>query len=76
MIFSQKNTLNDDISGIFKKDDIHPRKYGIFSNRKIKDDKKVYFNKKVPMILCTLMENFIGVFIYCFPMKKNRKLNI
>ena len=31
--------------------------------------------ERVPMILCTFMETFIGVFIYCFPMKKTRKLN-
>ena len=29
IIFSQKNTLKGDISGITEKDDIHPRKYGI-----------------------------------------------
>ena len=40
-----KNTLKDDISGIIEKDDIHPGKYGIFSDRKIKDDKKVYSAK-------------------------------
>ena len=28
-IFSQKNTLKGDISGITELDDIHPRKYGI-----------------------------------------------
>ena len=27
---------------IIEKDDIHPRKYGISSDRIIKDDKKVY----------------------------------
>ena len=37
-----KNTLKDDISGIIEKDDTHPRKYGISSDRKIKDDKNVY----------------------------------
>ena len=42
-----KNTLKDDIPGIIEKDDIHLRKYGIFSDRKIKDDKKFYFCKKV-----------------------------
>ena len=63
-----------------RKDGIHPRKYDISSDRKIKDDKKVYFYKKVSMILCTFMEIFIGVFKYCFfnkkKTKKNRKLNI
>ena len=42
-IFSRKNTLKDDISGIMEIDDIHPRKYGTPSDRKIKDYKKVYF---------------------------------
>ena len=37
MIFSRKNTLKDDISGITGKSDIHPRKYGISSYREIKD---------------------------------------
>ena len=54
-IFSHKNKLKDGISSIFEKDNIRPRKYGISSDRKIKDDKKVYFYKKVPMILCTFM---------------------
>ena len=34
-----KNSLKDDIVGIIEKDDIHPRKHGISSDRKIKDDK-------------------------------------
>ena len=65
------NTLKDDISGIIEKDYIYPRKYGISSDRKIKDDKKVYFYEKVPMIFITFMENLIGAFIYCFPIKKS-----
>ena len=74
MIFSQKTTLKEKISGIIEKDHIHPRKYGISSDEKIKDDKTVYFYKKVPMILCTFIESFIGVFVCCFLMKKYRKL--
>ena len=35
----KENALKDDIS--VEKDDIHPRKYGISSDRKIEDDKKV-----------------------------------
>ena len=46
MIFSQKNILKDNISSITEKDDNYPRNYGTFSDRKIKDDKKVYFYKK------------------------------
>ena len=63
----------DDIFGVTKKYDIHPRKYGISSDREIKDDKKVNFYNKIPITLCTLMETVIGVFIYCFPMKKKQK---
>ena len=37
MIFSQKSTLKDGISGIIEKDNIHPRKQGISFDRKIKD---------------------------------------
>ena len=38
MIFSRKNTLKDDISGIIEKDDIYPRKY-IFTDGKLKEDR-------------------------------------
>ena len=72
MIFSWKSTIKDDISDIIEKD-VHPRKYCISSDRKIEDDKKVYFYKKVPVVLCTFKGTFIGV--YCFPMKKTRELN-
>ena len=58
-ILLSKNTLKDDISGIIQKDDIHPRKYGISSDRKIKDDKKVCFHKKVPMIFCTFLWRYL-----------------
>ena len=37
-----KNALKDGNSGITEKVDVHPRKYGISSDRKIKDGKKVY----------------------------------
>ena len=30
----------------------------------------------IVVIPCTIIETFIGVFIYWFPMTKNRKLNI
>ena len=44
MDFSQNNTTESDISGIIEKDNIFILwKYGISSDRKIKDDKKVYF---------------------------------
>ena len=49
MVFSRKNTLKYDISGIVEKDYIHPRKYGISSERKIKDDKISFFHKKFPI---------------------------
>ena len=41
MIFSRETHLYG-ISGMVEKDDIYPRKYGISSDRNIKDDKKVY----------------------------------
>ena len=46
MIFSRKITHDDDISCIIEKDDVHPKKYCISSDRKIKDDKKAYLNEK------------------------------
>lgn len=46
MIFSDKNTLKDVISGTIEKDNIHPRKHGISSDRKTKNDKKFTFIKK------------------------------
>ena len=42
-----KNTLNDDISGLIEKGDIHPTKYGVSFGRKITDDEKVYSVKYV-----------------------------
>ena len=45
MIFSRKNALKDGISIITENNDIHSRKYGISLDRKVKDDKKVYFMK-------------------------------
>ena len=63
MTFSKKSTFKDDISHIIEKDDIHPRKFGISVDRKLKDDKKDCFYKKVSMILCTFMKTLIGVFI-------------
>ena len=74
MILSYK----DEISGIIEKDDVHPRKYSVSSCRKIKDDKKVDFYKKVPMIFCTFMETFMCISYIAFQCKKSktRKLNI
>ena len=70
MIFSRKNTLKDDISSIIEKDNIHPKKYGMSFDRKIDNDKKVYFYKNVPMIFCTFMQTFLGIFKYRFSKKK------
>ena len=72
-MFPRKNALEDDISSIIEKDDIHPGKYGISSDRKIKDDNKVYLCKKVPVILCTFTEEFIGIFICMLSNKKTRE---
>ena len=54
------------------KDDLLRKKYTsvISSDRKVKDDKKYFFHKRVVMILRTFMENFIGVFIHCFAIRK------
>ena len=37
-----KNAHKDDISGIIEKDNIHPRRHGISSDKRTNDDKKVY----------------------------------
>ena len=42
-----KNTLKMTVSDITERDYIHPRKYGISSDTKIKDNKKVYSVKYV-----------------------------
>ena len=47
MIFSDKNTPKDFISGTIEKDNIHPRKRGISSDRKTKNDKNFTFIKKL-----------------------------
>ena len=73
MIFSLKNTLKDDIAGIIEKDVIHPKKHGTFSNRKIKDDKNIYFHKNSPIILCTFMETVMVDLKNYFPKKKKKK---
>ena len=39
-----------------------------------KDD--IYARKDDMGILCTFMEIFLSVFIYCFPIKKTRKPNL
>ena len=46
MIFSQKNTLKDDIFVYHLKDDIYPSKLSLSSDRKTKVDKKFTFIKK------------------------------
>ena len=45
IILLSKKERWDGISGIIEKDDVHPRKYRISSNKKIEDDKKVYLVK-------------------------------
>ena len=69
MIFPGKNTIKDDISDIIEKDDIYLRKYGISSHRKTKDDNKVYFYQKVPMIHCIFM-GISCMHFHCFPIRK------
>ena len=57
-----KNAPKDDISNITEKDDIHPRKDDISILDRILE--------RVSMILCTFMETFLNIFMYCFSMKK------
>ena len=67
-IFCQKS--KDDLSRKkMKKDDTYLRKYGISSHRKTKDDNKVYFDQKVPMIHCIFM-GISCMHFHCFPIKK------
>ena len=59
-----------------RKDDLFPKntpKDGI-SGITGKDD--IHPRKDDIGILCTFMETFLSVFIYCFPVKKARKLNL
>ena len=65
------------------KDDLSQEIHGSFA-KKIRDDllqKKIQLKvteivdrilEIVPTTLFTFMETFIGVFIYCFPVKKNQ----
>ena len=69
MIFSRKTALKDAISGIIEKDNIHPRKYGISSDRKIKDDKKDSNDS-----LYYYGDLYRSALIYCFLMKKTGNL--
>ena len=69
-MFSQKNTLKVDICGITEKDDIYPRKYGIFIEIPYRYTFQIDILERVLMVLCTFIETFTGVFIYCFPVKK------
>ena len=63
----KEDTLKDNISSIIEKDDIHPRK----------NYKKVFFYKKVPIILCTFMETFIGLkFEFWIRLKIELKLDL
>ena len=48
-----------------EKDDTHPR----WDDIVILDG----YSERAKMIPCTFMETLLGVFIYCFPMKKNQK---
>ena len=59
-----------------RKDDLFPKnspKDDIFGITE-KDD--VHPRKDDIDILCTFMDAFLNVFIYCFPIKKARKLNL
>ena len=80
MIFSRKNALKDGISIITENNGIHPRKYGISLDRKVKDDKKVYFYENFIMILVLLWRLILFTLqafsCIVFQRNKTRKLNI
>ena len=67
MTFSRKIHLNMTFHHFFctEKDDTHPR----WDDIVILDG----YSERAKMIPCTFMETLLGVFIYCFPMKKNQK---
>ena len=62
IIFSRKNALEGDLSGIIEKDDIPPRKYDISVEVPYWMTSYNEILESVAMIL--------WVFIYCFPVKK------
>ena len=63
MILLFRWKIKDDLSQKKKK----KKKKKVFSQ---KNTLKDFFHKKILMILCTFMENFIGVFIHRFPNRK------
>ena len=73
IMFSQKNTLKVEICAITEKDDIYPRKYGIFIEIPYRQTFQIDILERVLMVLCAFIEIFTGVFVYCFPVKKKTK---
>ena len=71
--FSWKNTPKGDISGVTGKDDIHPKKYDISVEISYWLTFHIKILESVPIVLCTFMKTFTGVYIYCFPVKKTPK---
>ena len=59
LIFSQKCTPKGEISGITKKDHIHPRKYGISSEMQYWLTLQINILQRFPVIVCTFMETYL-----------------
>ena len=58
------------------KDDLFPQNAPKDDISRITEKDDIHPRKNDIGILCTLMKTFLSVFIYCFFIKKPRKLNI
>ena len=58
---------------ITRKDDIHPKGYGISVEIPYWLTYQIDVLERVPMTLCTFMETFRDVFTNCFPVKKTQE---
>ena len=58
------------------KDDVFPKNTPKDDIYGITEKNGIHPRKDDTGILCTFMETFLSVFIYCFPIKKTRKLNL
>ena len=58
------------------KDDLFPKNTPKDDISGITEKDDIHPRKDHFDILCTFIETFLSVFIYCFPMKKKRKFNL
>ena len=58
------------------KDDLFPKNTRKDDISGITEKDDIHPRKDDIDILCTFMETFLSVFIYCFPIKNPRKLNL